>query len=113
MPGRGGILAGRVALGPCSWGHAARNESLLIGLLNPVCGVKPCLGLGWVGLVSALLPPHTLQHSEIPTEAFKSRTLPRKTFCNTSSVLQARVSSGGALPGGQQPPKWDAASPLQ
>lgn len=40
-------------------------------------------------MASFLLPTttHTPQHSEIPMEVFKSRTFPRKTFCNTSSVL--------------------------
>lgn len=67
-------------------GCAPAKESLLIDLLNPLYGVKPGLGSGWAGLVSAP-PAHTPQHSEISVEAFKSRTFPQKTFCNISSVL--------------------------
>lgn len=67
-------------MGLCSW------KRILINLLNPLHGVKPGLGSGWAGLVSAP-PAHTPQHSEISVEAFKSRTFPQKTFCNISSVL--------------------------
>lgn len=74
------------------WGCAPAKGSLLISLLNPLCGVKPGLGSGGAGLVSAP-PAHTPQHSEISVGAFKSRTFPWKTSCNTSSVLSKQERS--------------------
>lgn len=99
------------------WGHATGNESVLMSLQNPLSGVKLGLDLGWVGLISAprLSPP---QHREIPTEAFKSRTFPRKTFCNTSSVLSRREDlleelspEGISLQSGTSPPRYGDRAP--
>lgn len=101
---------------PCRkspWGCAPGKESLLIGLVNPLYGVKPGLGSGWAGLVSAP-SAHTPQHSEISVEAFKSRTFPQKTFCNTSSVLSKQEHSleelspeSSSLQSGTLPPCCD------
>lgn len=100
------------------WGRAPGNESVLINLVNSMHGVKPCLGSGWVSLISAPPCPIPLQHTEIPMEAFKSRTFPRKTFCNTSSVLsrQERLLAelspeGSSLQSGTLPPRYGDRAP--
>lgn len=81
-------------------------------------GVKLEPGSGSVGLVSAPSHRHTPQHSEILTEAFKSRTFSRKTFCNTSSVLSRQEClleelslEGSSLQSGTPPPCCGASAP--
>lgn len=66
-------------------------------------------------MASFLHPP---QHSEIPMEAFKSRAFPRKTFCNTSSVLSRREHlleelspEGSSLQSGTPPPRYSDRAP--
>lgn len=101
------------------WGLAPRNQSVLIWVCyTPMSGVKLKPGSGSVGLVSAPSHRHTPQHSEILTEAFKSRTFSRKTFCNTSSVLSRQEClleelspEGSSLQNGTPPPRRGNRAP--